>query len=420
MPVPELVAALSDIVDELKDELVSILEETISIPSTSPSGEMYGDMIDAYREIFSRLSIPHRVITVPQDFVDEHCPREARGNPRYILEARLPGGSGIIGFNGHYDVVPGGPGWTVSEPFKPRMVGNRLYGRGAVDMKGGIASVITAMAAVREAGLSPPNSIVVHLVPDEEIGGECGTGWLVENVSPLPGEVYIPEPSRIDRVWHGHKGALWAEVRIRGTPAHASTPWLGVNAFLDAARLALWLEEHYAKAVGRHVSRYTYDLPGAERATAMIGGVAGVEGGGKTNQVPGAFTFTVDRRVIPEETVGDARRELEEYLARAAVELGLGDRVSLRVVHEMEAVVSSPDSPPVKRIRGAASLFGVEVVPSVCMGGLDLRYYAVKGIPTVAYDSGNETPHAPNEYVDVGEALLVSKIYSVIMAGVQA
>lgn len=414
----DLRETLFSTVESLKEELVSIMRETISVPSVSPSGSHYGEMVDVYKNILSRHGIQYRIIRVPQDFVDSHCPPEAKGNPRYIVEARMPGRNrGLIGFNGHYDVVPGGPGWTVTEPFKPRLVEGKLYGRGAIDMKGGIASVLMAMIALREAGIAPHHNIVFHLVPDEEIGGECGTGWLVENMDETPDEVYIPEPSRIDRVWHGHKGALWVEVRVEGKPAHASTPWLGVNAFMDSAKLALWLQENYVPTVSSHISRYKYDLPGAEKATAMIGGVAGVEGGGKTNQVPGSFKFSIDRRIIPEETVEDARKEFEAHIVKAIGELGLGERVSYRIIHSMEAVVSSPESPPVKKIQRAASLLGINVEPSVCMGGLDLRYYAMKGIPTVSYASGNETPHAPNEYIDIDEALKVAKIYSLTMAG---
>ncbi len=402
-------------VDSLERDMVDVLMEFIRVPTVSPSGENYGEFADKAVEVLDRYGIRSRVISVPQDYVDSNCPPEARGNPRYIVEAVLEGGGGVVDFNGHYDVVPGGPGWSITEPFNPVLRNGRVYGRGAVDMKGGLVSVLAAFIALREEGYKPRYTARLFMVPDEEIGGECGTGWLVDNLDTKPLAVFIPEPSGTRRVWHGHKGALWVEVMVKGKTAHASTPWMGVNAFEKASRMAIWLFDNYVPVVSSIVSGYKYDLEGAERATAMIGGVAGVEGGGKTNQVPGGFYFTIDRRVNPEESVESARIQLEEYLEKAASTVGA--EYSVRVIHSMEPALTPPDSVAVRMIADAAGKLGVRVEPTVCMGGLDLHYYTSRGIPAASYGPGNNTPHAPDEYIEVEELKMAAKVYAVMLAG---
>ena len=405
-----------DRVESLQNEIVEILSEMIKVPTVSPSGEKYGEFVDRMKTLLGKYGLDYRIIGVPQDFVDSNCPEEARGNPRYIIEVKLPGKSGeIIDFNGHYDVVPGGPGWSVTDPFKPVVRDGRVYGRGSVDMKGGLASVLGAFIAFKEEGVTPRFTSRLYMVPDEEIGGECGTGWLVDHLDTAPKAVIIPEPSGTRRVWHGHKGALWVEVNVKGRTAHASTPWLGVNAFEKVSRMAVWLFDNYVPAVNTIVSKYKYDLPGAERATAMIGGVVGMKSTGKINQVPGSVYFTIDRRINPEENVESAHKQLQEYLELAAEKTEA--EYEYRIVHSMEPALTSTDSPAVKMVVEAAGKLGIQVEPTVCMGGLDLRYYTMKGIPASSYGPGNNTPHMPDEYVDISELVTAAKVFALILEG---
>ena len=403
-------------VDSLQKDIVDILSEMIKVPTVSPSGEKYGDFIDKMKSILESYGLAYKVMNVPQDFVDEHCPDEARGNPRYIIEVKLQGGEGkSIDFNGHYDVVPGGPGWTVTDPFKPVVKEGKLYGRGSVDMKGGLASVLGAFIAFKEEGVMPKKTARLYMVPDEEIGGECGTGWLVENLDEIPEAVIIPEPSGTDKIWHGHKGALWVEVNVKGKTAHASTPWLGVNAFERASKMAVWLFENYVPEVNLIKSRYKFDMPGAEMATAMIGGVVGMKSGGKINQVPGSVYFTIDRRINPEETVESALKQMKEFLELAAEKAQA--EYEMKIVHTMEPALTPVDTVAVKMVIDAASKIGLKVEPTVCMGGLDLRYYTVKGIPASSYGPGNNTPHMPDEYVDLDELVKAAKVFALLLQG---
>lgn len=390
-------------VREAVEYSIGILERLISIPTVSPAGEGYEEAARILASELEKLGARARILRVPEGYQRRVCP-EAGEAPRYIVLASLGGGGRrILHFNGHYDVVPGGSGWTVTEPFKPVVREGRVYGRGACDMKGGIAAVLGALKLAELEGSEPAMGVEVAFVPDEEIGGECGTGYLTGEVLERPPDyVVIPEPSGLSHPWHGHKGLLWARIRVRGRNAHASTPWMGRNAFLLAARLALELQGILASMLSGRRSRYKTEPPEASQSTFAIGGEACVPGGGKANQVPGEFAFTIDRRLIPEESLEQARAELEAALRWASTGLG-GVEYDLEIINESEPAVNEPGE-LLEALREAASRAGVEVgEPLICPGGLDLHYYTAIGSRALAYGPTCYTAHAPDEYVSIEE-----------------
>ena len=392
---------------------INLLKDLIRIPTVSPSGEHYGEAADLLARTLESLGFSVSIIEVDKDYQKSHC-RTAGENPRYIVLGRLGSGQVRLHINGHYDVVPGGPGWSVTEPFTPVIIEGKLYGRGAVDMKGGIAAAIAGMKAALDSGYSPSRlTLEMAFVPDEEIGGQCGTGYLVERVLDRPPElVLIPEPSGLSSPWHGHKGALWARVRVEGRTAHASTPWKGQNAFITAARLALALDQALQARLAGRRTRYKITPPEAAVSTYMIGGVASVEGG-KTNQVPGAFSFTIDRRLIPEETIEGAKAEIEDLLRWASISLG-GVQYRIDYLEEMEPVVSEPRR-LFEALKKAGSLAGIEIgEPELCPGGLDLRYYLLKGSEGLAYGPSGDLAHAPDEYIDLEEFRALVRVFAAL------
>ncbi len=384
---------------------VRVLMDLISIPTVSPDGSHYGEAASLLERELSRFTDEVEVVEVPRAYQREKC-KGASENPRYIVIARLGSGQKTLHYNGHYDVVPGGQGWTVTDPFKPVVRDGRLYGRGAIDMKGGIAAVLGALHAMAETGRGPVHRVEVAFVPDEEIGGECGTGYLVEEVykGRPPEYVVIPEPSGLERPWHGHKGVLWAKVTVRGVNAHGSTPWRGRNAFLLASRLALKLQDLYTPVVSQRKSKYPTVPEESMYPTFMIGGEAGVPGGGKTNQIPGEFYFTIDRRLIPEESLDAVRDEIEALVRYAAIGLGLSQEdYRVEYTASMEPAINEPGE-LLTALKNAGRLAGVEVGdPVVCPGGLDLHYYTAKGSKALSYGPQGGTAHAPDEYIELEE-----------------
>lgn len=379
---------------------VDVLLKLISIPTVSPAGEGYEDAAGFLADQLLSLGFKVDVVRVPRDYAARNCPLASEA-PRLIVYGRAWSGSKTLHFNGHYDVVPGGPGWSVTEPFKPVIRDGKMYGRGAVDMKGGIAATLGALKAIADSGLEPPVLVETVFVPDEEIGGECGTGYVVRELKSRPDYVIIPEPSGLDYAWYGHKGLLWVKVKVSGKTAHASTPWLGSNAFLSAARLALSLSDILSSLYASRRSKHRIVPEEASYPTFAIGGKAGVPGGGKTNQVPGEFEFTIDRRLIPEESVSEAYREIEAAARMAAASLGVS--VKVETMQAMEPAVSRLGKLYETLASAVEAVRGKKPEPVICPGGLDLRYYTEAGSEVISYGPDGTLAHAPDEHIKIEE-----------------
>ncbi len=399
-------------IKELESRGLKLLKDLISIPSVSPEGEKYQELVGVLKDFFDEMSVGTEVIKVPLEYQRKRCP-ETGDNPRFILRAYNKGDGPWLQFNGHYDVVPGGPGWSKTEPFKPQVEGNIVYGRGATDMKGGLVSMAMALASLTGS----PYNVDAVFVPDEEIGGACGTGYYISTLEDRkPDYAIIAEPSTLEHIWIGHKGGIWMKVVVEGKTAHASTPWMGRNSFIAASKLALAIEEKMKSILSSRLSSHEYDFPQSKKPTIMIGGEAGVLNG-KSNQVPGKTFFTIDRRLIVEESVENAEKELRETILDLSLDLGLSQyKISLKTITKMSPVIVEPGNPLSKAIIKASSLLSMKPPKEiVCTGGLDLRYYIESGIMGVAYGPGARgVEHAPDEYVDYRSVVKVAQIYSIV------
>jgi succinyl-diaminopimelate desuccinylase len=346
---------------------------------------------------------------VPDDYARKHLSEDMNPDkPRYILLARTGGGERVLQFNGHYDVVSPGEGWTVTEPFKPKKVGNKIYGRGTTDMKGGVAAFVAAIAYLAgrdDLGIT----VEAAIVPDEEIGGATGTGYLVNVMGSRPDWVVIAEPSGLDNIWIGHKGLVWGYVKTYGRQVHGSTPWLGDNAFEKMVLIAKYFMDHYIPLLRNRRSRYEYDTEGGEYPTITMGGR--LIAPGNINIVPGVSGFSIDRRLIVEEKADEVAREIEEFVEKASRELGV--RAEFEVLEKMDPALTKPDTLLVETLaRVVEENVGVKPRRTVCVGGLDMRYYTYVGIDTVTYGPGErDMPHKPDEYIVVDNLYKVVEVY---------
>ncbi|HDI02064.1 MAG TPA: ArgE/DapE family deacylase, partial [Ignisphaera sp.] len=315
-----------------------------------------------------------------------------------------------------YDVVPPGSGWS-RDPFKPVVEGDKLYGRGAVDMKGGIAAFLLASKVFLEAVKEFRGSIEIALVPDEEIGGVTGTGYMIETGISRPDYVIIAEPSGVEHLWIGHKGALWGYIEVYGKQVHGSTPWLGMNAFEYMAKIVLEFLNEYKPFIESKVSKYDYGDPQGNKPTITIGGE--VKGGAKINIVPGYYAFSIDRRIIVEESIEEVEKELNEFIDRLRKRFP-EVRIEFKIFSKLSPAFTDPKSRLVQiAIESIEEVYGKKPKPIICIGGLDLHYYTDKGIETISYGPGpEERAHMADEYVHISEVLNVAKAYVRILSKV--
>ena len=328
----------------------------------------------------------------------------APGRPNLVarVRGRSPGRTLLL--CGHTDTVPlnaGAPGVGFSGELRD----GRLYGRGAVDMKGPLAAMAAALVALRDD--LPAGEVVLAAVADEEMES-IGAEALVSSGLRADGAV-VGEPTN-NRLALGHKGLEWLAVELTGRAAHGGTPAAGINAVAAAARFLVLVEE-------RLLPRF------AARAHPLLGpptiNAGTIRGGDQPSTVAARCTVELDRRTVPNESYATVVAELVE-LGREVEARFPGLAIEVRRVAggmatmEHVALVLDPGHPLVE-CAGAALRAVTGRAPEPCAfpawtDGALLAAYG--GVPTLVLGPGDlALAHSPRESVPVGELLDAAAIY---------
>jgi acetylornithine deacetylase/succinyl-diaminopimelate desuccinylase-like protein len=322
--------------------------------------------------------------------------RPGRNNIRIMLAGPGPG----LLLLGHTDVVPVGDGWT-KDPFGGVVEGGRIYGRGASDMKGGLAAALAAMAALRGAGLRGPVELAA-LVDEEETG--FGIGAYVESTDrPFLGCI-TAEPTDLQTVV-GARGASYLRVEVHGTACHAGKPDDGANAIYGAAAVVAEIERLH-----RELARLPHPLLGP--ATWSVGQISG---GSSGSIVPAECVVIADRRLLPGESTATVMDDVRERIAG----LRLHDRgltLDVTMPMEMPAFETPADSPLAATVDTALADAGGPGLPpggwtAACDGGFVARDL---GVPVVVLGPGSVSTqaHRPDESVAIEELMVAARAYT--------
>jgi succinyl-diaminopimelate desuccinylase len=364
--------------------MLALTQRLIAIPSENPPANQYEECA---RTLFDELN------TLGFD--------DVRREGACVL-ASVGTGSRTFYFSGHYDVVPG----QSRDQFQPRVEGANLFGRGSSDMKSGLAAMIYAAAAARDEGLLKAGRIGIVLVGDEETAGPRGSRDL--DARGLLGRdavgMLTPEPTG-GVIWNANRGAISLRATMRGKAAHVGRQFEGVNAFERALPAMARLIELKNEVELRDTQQNITPTP-ARKSILMLGGR--VEAGSNFNVTPDFCSFTVDRRINPEENLEEEKRRLLDALEGFEIE-----------VLQEEAAAATPARDPLGVIlsRHIASLTGREPAFEMCPGLLETRFYAAHGIPAFAYGPGLLTvSHGPNEFVPVRNIAQCAAIYALTAA----
>lgn len=408
-------------IDAHEADLLVLLRRLVRLPTVNPPGDHYDAITTLLVSELERAGLTAKRLRVPAALAAKHLPPEHRHLTRWNVLGRLgaPRATGAkpktLHFNAHYDVVPVSGNWRHGSPFSGAVEDGWIYGRGTADMKGSIASLLLALRAVRATRATPALDVEVSFTADEETDSELGAGWLVRHGGIRPDYALVLEGGEGRMIGCGHNGVVWLEITVHGRAAHGSTPEKGINALEHTARLVLALQEHARELSGRV---FTAPDGALRRPTLNIGGVFSSGEGGKINTVPALARFSIDRRVVPTETVADAERELRAFLA-AATRAIPKCRITVTKVSENHPCFAAPDHPfaatlagHVARERRCRPVFGTST------GFNDMHFFAHHlGIPTLGYGPGGEACHGVDERASVRELLASARIYAGLITG---
>jgi succinyl-diaminopimelate desuccinylase len=413
MPVPPSTAMSNPLRAAMargRGEMVALASELIRIPTVNPPGEHYLACAELLARFTQEAGLKTRLVRIPDREVARALPGSA-AHPRAIVLGRWDvGAARTVHFNAHYDVVPAAAsGWRFGA-FEPRLSGGWLYGRGSADMKGAIASLLHALGTMQRAGVRPRVNVEVSFTPDEETDSVLGAAWVVKKRLVRADYAIICEGGSGRLVGCGHNGVLWFEVDVWGRAAHGSQPQRGLNAIEQMSALVMELKK-YRRLLGRRTFR---NPDGRIRAATLnIGGVAATHPGGKINTVPAAVTFTLDRRVLPNEDLAEAERHLRAFIRGAAARIPRL-RVTVRKLNQHTATFSDPRAPfprafaaAIGRVRGRPARF------TVSSGFNDSHFFAGEGgLPTIGWGPGGENCHGRDERVRVTELVQAAQTYA--------
>ena len=375
-------AARTRVLDAIKpDEVVALAEDLVRIPSFTTEETEVARFVRGYLE---RHGIPAELHEVDPG--------------RFQVIGRIAGTAGgqSLMLNGHLDIDPLVEGGT-RDPFNPSIEGDRLYGHGIFNMKGGVTSIIGAAIALKRSGVQLRGDVVVACVAGELQGG-YGTAKLLERGIRTDHAV-VTEPSGADVITTTHCGVVHVAIHTIGFSHHISRKELGIDA-IQKALAAI----DAVNGMGWSVKRRA-DLPGAPRV--LVGSIIG--GRGRDYELRGPYyvsdfcTILVDIRFLPGQTVEDVRRDVVGALDAVArrdpdfhyeVEIPPGKPFK-GAVSPMPSMDVPLDAPIVERVRAnvravsGRDVSQIGVVPPMCYAGNDGSRLSAAGIPSVRYGPGD-------------------------------
>lgn len=400
-------------VEAARDELVDFTAELIRIPSVNPPG-------DAYPECAHAIGDRLRAWGMEVEYIEPvGRPEHTAAHPRMNVIGRREGGHPrpCLHLNGHFDVVPPGDGWSV-DPFGALVRDGRLYGRGASDMKSGLAAAALAVECVRRAGVSLVGSVEISGTVDEESGGFAGVAYLCESgrISKENTDyAIIPEPFGPDRVCVGHKGVYWFDVVAEGRVAHGSMPHLGRSAIDDLTALTEVLRTELGPALAERTTEMPVVPPQARASTLNVNAIHGgqSQAGTQSPCVADRCVATFDRRFIPEESLEEVRSEIADLVRRVGEEdparsYTVVDRFAVRPVRAPQ------DSPLIAALSAAVQTTrGRDVQLVASPGTYDQKHFAgIAGVEDcVAYGPGPlQEAHQPDESCSIDDLVASTQV----------
>jgi acetylornithine deacetylase len=421
---PEFVASETAIVaaaHALRGEAVAMLSELVTHPSLLGQEQSAQSFM---AKAFSGLGLQVDEFQIDEEKLKAHpgyspslVSYEGRTN---VVGIHRPGGpfkGHSLIFNGHIDVVPTGAEvlWTGS-PFSGRVDGDRLYGRGASDMKAGIVAYTMAYKALKSMGLEPASPVYFQSVIEEECTGNGALACLVEGYR--ADAAVITEPVAENGVMTCQMGVLWLAIEVLGKPVHASVAQTGVGAIDFTMYLfseLKKLEERWNAPSARYRSYAHHQHP-------VNFNLGKISGGEWASSVPSACRADVRIGFYPDMKVEKVKAEIEALLAAAYAAHPASAALSYKVVYggfQADGCEVPPDAPIVLAIAQChKDIVGKELTHTAFTGTTDAKFFNLYGeTPAICYGpSGGENIHGIDEWVSIDSMMQTIAVLAVFMA----
>lgn len=402
-------------IDAEQDKLLELCSQLIRFPSENPPGdsrEISAFIIDYLKQAGIETSV-HPATDTMLNLVST-----------LGTGSELPSGKNLI-FCGHTDVVPAGDRsrWDF-DPFSGDIVDGYLLGRGASDMKAGLAGLIYVTALLSKLGVPLKGDLSLLIVPDEETGGHLGVPWVLERGLITGTAAVIAEPSGPLNPTIGQKGSCWFEFTVEGTPGHGSlSPVVGDSAIVKAAKGIEALQRLWDIKVDipdevKEIIRISQDYVKEREQDGSIAyqvfdhvtvNIGTIQGGTKVNVVADRCTIQVDSRVPFGVDYRDVLDRARSLLLEAGIESevkGFGFQGNANWTSNEEPVVSD-------LVESICEVSGEEAYGVLQWASSDARHFRTHNIPVLQYGPAElSTIHNFNEKAPVWQIIQCAKVYA--------
>ncbi len=363
-----------------KKEALGLLQDILSVPTVNGLSDE-SVLAEYLKKYFKKYGIDSRL-----QFVDSK-----RSN--IIVNIAGKNKDNMVVWNGHLDTVPYGnlDEWN-TDPSKTVIMNNKIYGRGASDMKSGLAAMVYTLCKMKSFGKVPSISIRFIGTCDEEKGGLGALKVLEEDQLGTPLSMLIGEPTDC-QIGIAQKGCLWVKLKVKGKTSHGAYPDQGINAV------------HYGVAICTEFSKYVYEFshPLLKHSTAEI---TSINGGIAHNMIPDTCDIIMDIRLTPDLGIDKALSQLiilcKEYELQTKNRLN----VSLEVLNERPSINTDQGNEWVVLLEGIIKKQGLS--PEV----LGINYFTDASVFMKSHPSMSvilfgpgcpDMAHQPNEYVEINK-----------------
>lgn len=391
-------ARLWQAIDERQDELVRIVADLVRFPSVlgqeaGVQGYVAKHLAGSGFETES-WDLDESVKQQP-NAGESNVPFPGRPNVTGKRRAAGGGGRSLI-LNGHVDVVSAEPvsAWTY-DPWGAEIVGDRMYGRGAYDMKSGVGLNLFLSRLLNDLDIRLAGDLTIHSVIEEEC---TGNGALAASLRDRADACVVTEPSYGEYPL-AHLGVMWFRVHVEGKSAHAGHAWQGVNAVVKAAPIVLALRD-LDEAMNVHVH------PMWEGVTHPINlNVGVIQGGDWPSTVPGACDLHCRVSFFPDMS----KDQLRAWIAEAIDAVVQGDE--WLKAHpptltfdgfQTDGVILDAETPFLDVLKQASeTVTGKPFNARIATAVNDMRYYIFQGVPSTCFGAAGANAHAADEWLDL-------------------
>jgi succinyl-diaminopimelate desuccinylase len=366
-------------VEKKANRVAKLLSDLIQVPTVVPPGNNYEEFVDLVEPIFKKLGFQTERVVIPEDLVKQ-IPYPIEGPRVNLVASRDYGQKEDVTIYAHMDVVPIDEKWTM-DPFAGIIKDDKVYGRGAIDMKSGIASMITAIEVLNELNITPTFNIICTLCTDEELGMYPGIYHLAKN-GYVKGHLINTElGTQLPLIFAAAAGVFNVTVRTKGRSAHSGMNFLGVNAIEEMVPILNELLKLKAEVEIRES-----EIPGipafkdrgapSDKMTPMFN-LDIIRGGTKSNIVPSECELVINRRYIPEENYEDSLKEIQEAVQRGQAKSKALD-VEVIAKHDYPPFKTNLNSPYLKKItESLKAVHGYkdsDIITAGISGSTDIGY----------------------------------------------